>query len=220
MGLIRKRGGFVFEIIIVILGVCFFALRFIWESIRDTMVSRSNSRLACMEAQLTNKKYEDEVTRFIEENLSTPDRIYDLIDDNMRAVYGDGYRNLPNLVAGKLTGHYKPRPEELVPTSMSCNGELGYIKCLVMSKKGYLPKAFYRCGATILYTNPHVSRKKIRAEMAYVAQIQKNLDLVKTGAQIIYVKTFKVGNNYDLHTKWQHDYLLPHIKDGILYPKY
>lgn len=209
-----------FEIIIVILGVWFFALRFLWGFIQDIMVGRSNSRLACMEAQLTNRKYEDEVTKFMEENLSTPDRIYDLIDDNMRAVYGDGYRKLPNLVAGKLTGHYKPRPQELVPTSMSCNGELGYIKCLIMSKKGYLPRAFYRCGTTILYNNPCVPRKMIQTEMAYVAQIQKNLDQARTGAQIVYVKTSKIGNNYNLHTKWRHDYLLPHIKDGILYPKY
>ena len=206
------------EIMIVLIGVFAFIVRYLWEFIKDILVNRANSALACMRAQVIHPKYEAQVTQFIDKNLNNPGAMFDLIDDNMKVIYGANYRSLPHLQAGKLTGRYKheyPFGEE-----NACVGELGLIKCLIMSKKGYVPDAFYMHGITILYTNPFTPRWEKEAELSYISQIQKNLDNARAGVQIVYVKVNKFRDNYDLKTKWKHDYLLPFKKDGIMKPVY
>lgn len=203
------------EILIVIVGVWFLVLRFIWEIIKDSKVRNANKRLEQMRERLTNRSYEQEVSDFIDKNLEHPERLFDLIDDNMRAIYGDGYKNLPELTKGNLKGYYGFDSTSSTQNQRTCAGVLGMIKCLIMSKRGFVPEFFYKRGITVLYTNPYTPEEKKRVDMLYAGQVQKNLDKLGIGVQMVWIKTHKRGADYNLRTRWKHDYLLPFWNDGI-----
>lgn len=209
-----------YEVFVVIVGVWFLFLRFVWEAIKDSKVIKSEKAMDSMEKQMTNREYEIEVTNLVNGNLEHPQKLYDLIDDNMREIYGAGYRNLPELTRGNLTGRNYFDPTSYTQNEWSCTGTTGMIKCLIMSKRGLVPEVFYRRGIKVLYTNPHTPARDKQILMAYAGQVQKNLDEAGVGAKMVWVKTHKRGAHYDLETRWKHDYLLPFINDGISRVKY
>ena len=132
-----------FEIFIVFGGLLYYLIINVYQISRDS-VKRSRERNAShylltksqLNEALTNRELEKETWELIKKNwFANPDSVYELIEDNLRRVYGDDYKT-----------KFKLSPTSVYNPYATSNSR--WALALILSKHGYLPSTEIEFGFT------------------------------------------------------------------------
>lgn len=185
-----EGGGVMYEIFIVIGGLLYYLIINVYQISKDS-IKRSRERRAPhylltksqLNEALTNRELEKESWELIKKNwFANPDRVYELIEDNLRRAYGDDYKT----------------KFELSPTSVHnpyATSNSRWALALILSKHGYLPSTEVEFGFT--------------SNIPLLSEIQDNLLLMGTNVTIVcprnefsygYTKKTKMSYQLDSQT--------------------
>ena len=132
-----------YEIFIVIGGLLYYLIINVYQISKDS-IRRSRERRAPhylltksqLNEALTNRELEKKAWELIKKNwFANPDRVYELIEDNLRRAYGDDYKT-----------KFKLSPTSVHNPYATSNSR--WALALILSKHGYLPSTEIEFGFT------------------------------------------------------------------------